>query len=164
MSALARAAAPVEHTARATAPAQYAARPAAPAEHPARGTAPVRAPLPRLRVVPPANLPAARAPFVVLVLGLLVAGLVGLLMLNTLVNENSFRLHALQQEQEKLDLREQQLQRDIDRRETTPALAKAATRLGLVPAGTPAFIELPDGKVLGVPTPARATATPGAQP
>jgi hypothetical protein len=101
---------------------------------------------------------------VVLVLGLLVAGLVSLLMLNTLVNENSFRIHALQTEQEKLDLREQQLQRDIDRRETTPALAAAATRLGLVPAGTPAFIELPDGKVLGVPTPAKATAKPKARP
>jgi hypothetical protein len=128
---------------------------------PVSGGAPAResrpAPRPRLRVVPQANLPAPRAPFVVLVLALLVGGLVSLLMLNTLVNENSFRIHALQGQQQELDLREQQLQRELDRREATPALASAAKRLGLVPAGTPAFIRLPDGKVLGVPTPAKAT-------
>jgi cell division protein FtsB len=128
---------------------------------PDHGTAPVRgtraATRAPLRVVPPANLPAPRAPFVVLVLVLLVSGLVSLLMLNTLVNENSFRLHALQEKQAALDLREQQLERDIDKREATPAVAAAARRLGLVPAGTPAFIRLPDGKVLGVPTPAKAT-------
>ncbi|HEY0486152.1 MAG TPA: hypothetical protein VGD72_07880 [Mycobacteriales bacterium] len=157
MSATARAMAPAGHAARAVAPAVHGG-------HPARGTAPVRATRPGLRVVPPTSVPAARAPFVVLVLGLLVAGLVSLLMLNTLVNENSFRIHALQQEQTKLDLRAQQLQREIDNREATPALARAATRLGLVPAGTPAFIELPSGKVLGVPTPARRTPAPKAHP
>jgi hypothetical protein len=147
MSAAARAVAPPLHAGRATA---------------AVGTAPVRAPRPapprpRLRVVPPTALPAPRAPFVVLVLCLVVAGLVSLLMLNTMVNENSFRIKALQERQATLDLHEQALQRDIDRREATPALAAAARRLGLVPAGTPAFIELPDGRVLGVPTPALPT-------
>jgi hypothetical protein len=132
---------------------------------PDHGATPRRAPRPtgpeRLRVVPPADLPAPRAPFVVLVLVLLVSGLVGLLMLNTLVNENSFRIHDLQKQQAALDLREQQLEREIAQREATPALAAAARRLGLVPAGTPAFIRLSDGKVLGVPTPAKATAEPG---
>jgi hypothetical protein len=137
---------------------------AARATAPARGTVygtPIRAPkTPELRVVPPASLPAPRAPFVLLVLGLVVAGLVSLLMLNTLVNENSFRIHALTTEQEKLDLREQQLQRQVDKLETPGSMEAAARRLGLVPAGTPAFIELPSGKVLGVPTPAKPTAKP----
>ena len=31
---------------------------------------------------------------------------------------------------------------------------RSARRLGLVPAGTPAFIRLPDGRILGVPQPA----------
>jgi hypothetical protein len=136
----------------------------------ARATAPTRGTVygtpikthkaPQLRVVPPARLPAPRAPFVLLVLGLVVAGLVSLLMLNTLVNENSFRIHALTTEQEKLDLREQQLQRQVDKLETPGSMEAAARRLGLVPAGTPAFIELPSGRVLGVPTPAKATAKP----
>jgi hypothetical protein len=135
-----------------------AARPVSGA--PAR--APRPAPRPRLRLVPRANVAAPRAPFVVLVLALLVGGLVSLLMLNTMVNENSFRIHDLQQDKQALDLREQQFQREIDRREATPALAEAARRMGLVPAGTPAFIRLPDGKVLGVPTPAKAV--PGTRP
>jgi cell division protein FtsB len=97
---------------------------------------------------------------VLLVLGLVVAGLVALLMLNTLVNENSFRIHALTTKQEQLDLREQQLQRQVDKLETPGSMEAAARRLGLVPAGTPAFIELPSGRVLGVPTPAKATAKP----
>jgi hypothetical protein len=135
---------------------------AARATAPARGTVygtPIRAPrtldaprapeAPRLRVVPPANLPAPRAPFVLLVLGLVVAGLVALLMLNTLVNENSFRIHALTTKQEQLD-----------KLETPGSMEAAARRLGLVPAGTPAFIELPSGQVLGVPTPAKPTAKP----
>ncbi|HEY0359182.1 MAG TPA: hypothetical protein VGD11_11415 [Mycobacteriales bacterium] len=146
---------------------------AARATAPARGTVygtPIRPPRtldaarapesPRLRVVPPAELPAPRAPFVLLVLGLVVAGLVALLMLNTLVNENSFRIHALTTKQEQLDLREQQLQRQVDKLETPGSMEAAARRLGLVPAGTPAFIELPSGRVLGVPTPAKATAKP----
>jgi hypothetical protein len=48
------------------------------------------------------------------------------------------------------------LQRAVDSHEATPALAAAARRLGLVPAGIPAFIRLPDGRVLGTPTPAKA--------
>jgi cell division protein FtsB len=141
---------------------------AARATAPARGTVygtPLRAPRtpapPRLRVVPPANLPAPRAPFVLLVLGLVVAGLVSLLMLNTLVNENSFQIHALTTEQEQLDLREQQLKRQVDKLETPGSMEAAARRLGLVPAGTPAFIQLPDGRVLGVPTPAKRTSSTG---
>jgi hypothetical protein len=143
------------------------ARAAAPARGTVYGT-PIRAPRtpekPRLRVVPPANLPAPRAPFVLLVLGLVVAGLVALLMLNTLVNENSFRLHALTTEQQKLDLREQQLKRQVDTLETPGSMEAAARRLGLVPAGTPAFIALPGGKVLGVPTPAKRLAKPKPTP
>jgi hypothetical protein len=118
---------------------------------------------PRLRLVPAANLAAPRAPFVMLVLALVVGGLVSLLMLNTLVNENSFRIHELTEQQDELALTEQRLQRQLDERETTPALAAEAERLGLVPAGTPAFIRLPDGKVLGVPTPAKASPKPGAR-
>jgi hypothetical protein len=134
---------------------------AARATAPSRGTVygtPIRTPkTPQLRVVPPASLPAPRAPFVLLVLGLVVAGLVSLLMLNTLVNENSFRIHALTTEQEQLDLREGQLKRQVDGLETPGSMEKAALRLGLVPAGTPAFIQLPSGRVLGVPTPAKPT-------
>ena len=106
---------------------------------------PVAAPL-------PIALP--RAPFLILILALVVAGVLGVLVLNTKINENSFRLNDLRNNQAALDLQEQQLQRDLADRESPGNLRAAATRLGLVPAGTPAFINLPDGRVVGVPQPA----------
>lgn len=107
-----------------------------------------------LRLVPPRAVRAPRAPFIALLLGLLAAGLIGLLVLNTLIAANSFRLHALGQHDAALSLRQQQLQRDVELKEAPNALASEAGRLGMVPAGNPAFIRLSDGKVLGVPVPA----------
>jgi len=78
----------------------------------------------------------------------------GILVLNTKINENAFRLHDLQQRQTALDVQEEQLQQELAELESPGSLAAAARRLGLVPAGTPAFIRLPDGRVLGVPQPA----------
>jgi type II secretory pathway pseudopilin PulG len=144
--------------------------PQAPARPGPQGPAGKR-PATALRLVPQRAWHPPRAPFVVLVVGLLAAGLLGLLLLNTVMAENSFRLHALQQRGAALDLRQQQLQRDIDAIEAPGALAAHARALGMVPAGSPAFIRLSDGKVLGVPTPARspqpvrlATPSPPARP
>jgi hypothetical protein len=107
-----------------------------------------------LRAVPPAALPVPRAPFVILVLTLLGGGLVALLLLNTSINENAFRLHDLQMRQQALDLHEDLSRRDVERLEAPGTLIAAARRMGLVPAGSPAFIRLSDGKVLGNPKPA----------
>lgn len=115
---------------------------------------------PRLHLVPTPALRPPKAPFVVLVVGLLSAGLVALLYLNTAIAENSFRMHALQQRTAALNLQEQQLQRGIDDLEAPGALSVKARRMGMVPAGNPAFIQLPHGKVLGVPTPAKAPPPP----
>ena len=48
--------------------------------------------VPGLRLVPQRRSTAARAPFVATVVSLLVVGLLGLLVLNTVVNQQSFRL------------------------------------------------------------------------
>jgi hypothetical protein len=111
-------------------------------------------------VVPPADGAAPRTPFVLLVLVLVGSGLVGLLLLNTAINENAFRLHTVQKRQDDLDLREQQLKRDIEKVKAPGTLTAAARRQGLVPAGQPAYIYLPSGKVVGTPTPARASNPP----
>jgi hypothetical protein len=118
-------------------------------------TVPSRPTLPRLRVAPPAPVSMPRAPFVATVLVAVITGVVGILVLNTKINENAFRLEALQQQQGKLDRAEAQLTKDLADRESPNNLAAAAKRLGLVPAGSPAFIRLPDGKILGVPGPAQ---------
>jgi hypothetical protein len=114
----------------------------------------VRAAGSRLRVAPPAPVTTPRAPFVALVLFLVMSGVLGILVLNTKINENAFRLKDLRDRQSRLDLQEQQLTDDLALAASPNSLAAAARRLGLVPAGSPAFIRLPDGRVLGVPQPA----------
>src|SRR5262245_32829193 len=72
-------------------------RPRPTAAPPARSEAkPAAAPL-------PIALP--RAPFLVLIVALVVAGVLGVLVLNTKINENSFQLDNLRSQQHELDLR-----------------------------------------------------------
>jgi hypothetical protein len=107
-------------------------------------------------VAPPLPISLPRAPFLILMVSLVVIGVVGVLVLNTRINENAFRLDSLQNQQSSLDLQEQQLNQNLADLEAPGNLRAAAARLGLVPAGTVAFISLPNGKVVGVPQPAYA--------
>lgn len=96
----------------------------------------------------------ARTPFVTLVVALLAAGLLGLLALNTLLAQDAFRLHTLTQDSRDLQDRAQVLEREVEALQAPEALAVRAGELGMVPAGPPVFLRLPDGKVLGAETPA----------
>jgi hypothetical protein len=119
---------------------------------------------PGLRVAPPAPVRAPRAPFVALILVLVVGGVLGILLINTKINENAFRLDRLQKQQTALDLQQQQLQKQIAEHEAPGNLAAAARRLGMVDSGPPAFVRLPDGKVIGEPQSADETNAGSGQP
>ena len=93
---------------------------------------------------PPVSVP--RAPFAALIVVLVVGGVLGILAVNTKINENAFRLEKLQQQQARLDLEKQQLDKQIADAEAPGNLTAEARRLGLVEAGEPAYIRLPDGK------------------
>ena len=54
-----------------------------------------------------------RAPFAALIVVLVVGGVLGILAVNTKINENAFRLERLQQQQARLDLEKQQLDKQI---------------------------------------------------
>jgi outer membrane murein-binding lipoprotein Lpp len=109
---------------------------------------------PRLRLAPPMPVSGPRVAFVVMIVVLVMAGVVGILALNQKINENAFKLDNLRAEQAKLDRQEQDLNQQIAEKEAPGNLAAQARKLGLVPAGAPAFIRLPDGRVVGVPQPA----------
>jgi hypothetical protein len=94
---------------------------------------------------------------VALILAVVVAGVMGILVLNTKINENAFRLADLHSKQSQLDEQEQQLNQQLANDRSPNSLYAAARRLGLVPAGTPAYLQLPDGRKLGVPQPATGT-------
>jgi hypothetical protein len=127
----------------------------------------------RLTVVPQRAMgrtQAARTPFAVLVIAMLVAGVVGLLMFNTNMQQASFKATSLQNEATALTAKEQSLNMELDQLRDPQRLAIAAKKLGMVAPAQPAFIRLSDGRVLGTPakaTPAdtvRITALPTAKP
>ncbi len=111
-----------------------------------------------LRVVRPPSPERGRTLFAACCLSLLIGGLLALLMVNTSLGQGSFRLHELQATTGQLGDREQALQQDVDRQASPERLARRAGALGMVPAGTPAFLRLADGRVFGVAMPPKPDA------
>ncbi|MEU6487937.1 hypothetical protein [Streptomyces sp. NPDC046887] len=113
------------------------------------------------RLLPSGPSTAARTPFVLLVVVLLGGGLITLLLLNSSLNQGSFELSELKKRTTGLTDEEQELQREVDGRSAPDALERRARQLGMVPGGSPAFLD-PDGTVRGKPS--RATAEPSPPP
>jgi hypothetical protein len=107
----------------------------------------------RLTVAPPAPVAAPRAPFVALVLVLVLTGVIGILVLNTKIAENAFVLDDLHRKQSSLDRDEQRLKSDIAKQESPAYLATRATQFGLGRTTSPASLLLPDGTKLEMPGP-----------
>ncbi|MER5896341.1 cell division protein FtsL [Streptomyces sp. NPDC001876] len=115
------------------------------------------------RLMPSGPSKAARTPFVLLVVLLLTGGLISLLLLNSALNEGSFRLSKLKRETTDLTDEQQALQRDVDSYSEPDALERRARELGMVPGGSPAFLN-PDGTIRGVPERVTAAPSPAAVP
>lgn len=108
---------------------------------------------------------AARASFVMLVIGLLVSGVVTTLWLSTQATADSYKLAQAQQNTGALSEQVQSMQRQVDQANSPEALAARARQLGMVPAGDPAHLVVgPDGSVTVVGTPSAATAPPPPPP
>jgi cell division protein FtsB len=124
----------------------------------------------RLTVVPRTRSRSARVPFVMLVSMLLLSGVVGLLLFNTSMQQASFAATALDDQATTLSAREQTLKMELDKLRDPQRVAQEAVKLGMVPPASPAFLELPSGKVLGDALPAtrlnavRLYAKPPAKP
>jgi hypothetical protein len=115
-----------------------------------------------VRVTPAAP---PRAPFVLLVLGLLGGALVSLLLLNTVLAEDAFTLTKLQRSNKLLNEQRQALQEEIAREESPTVLAQKARALGMVQPTRPAFVDARTGRVVGPrvrPVPHAAAAAAGA--
>jgi len=108
----------------------------------------------RLRVVPRRRTRASKVPFVVLVTLLMVGGVVGLLLFNTSMQQAAFATTALEEQAQTLTARQQTLEMELDVLRNPQRVAEEAKSMGMVPSHTPAYLELPSGKVLGEPAPA----------
>ena len=101
----------------------------------------------RLRVVPRNRVRAPKVPFVMLVSMILLAGVVGLLMFNTTMQQNSFTAEDLQLQAADLRSQEQELQADLDELRDPQRIGEEASRLGMVLPECPRFLYVGTDKV-----------------
>jgi hypothetical protein len=76
------------------------------------------------------------------VAGILVAGLLGLLGINILLGNDAVRIRELKLEAIAINEDREAALREVARLSTSEALAERAISLGMVPSGTPTFLEL----------------------
>lgn len=111
----------------------------------------------RLSVVRgPQNAP--RVPFAALVLTVLGLGLVGLLVLNTSLQQGAFHARDLEGRAQALTDTREALQVEVAELREPQRVASRAAAMGMVPNDSPAFLRLSDGEVLGHATPASSAA------
>ena len=118
--------------------------------------APAKKQEPKLRIVYGAPFRPPRMPFVIFVVSLLAAGLVGLLLLNTELQSGTFQVTELNKQAGQLRDQQEQLEKQVRTLESPQNVADRALRMGMVPNPNPVFLRLSDGQVLGVPEEGKA--------
>ncbi|MEV7396095.1 hypothetical protein [Aeromicrobium sp. NPDC092404] len=108
-----------------------------------------------LRLVRPVRSRARKAPFVVVVLTILSVGLVGLIIMSTILQAQSFEAQKLNSQSAELETQRQLLSREVDKLQSPANVARRAIQYGMVPNTNPAFLRLSDGEVLGKPEAAK---------
>ena len=108
-----------------------------------------------LRLVRPVRSRARKAPFVAVVLTVLSIGLVGLIVMSTVLQAQSFEAQKLNSQAAELETQQQLLTREVDKLQSPANVARRAIQYGMVPNTNPAFLRLSDGKVLGKPEAAK---------
>jgi hypothetical protein len=104
-----------------------------------------------------AGTPSRRAPFALLVVGLLVGTTLGLLFLNTAIAVDSLKATHLRTQNTERSQEVERLEQQVISSDAPGRLADEAADAGLVPAGTPGYVVIgPDGEVTqrGTPQPA----------
>lgn len=117
-----------------------------------------------LRAVPRRSRQLAQLPFVLLIAVLLGGGLAGVLILSTTIQTQSSQLTALQTQEAELRYQQAALVAQVQDLRSSQKLAEQAWELGMRPNPNPAFIQLPEGKILGVPTTTNGGELPGMVP
>ena len=110
----------------------------------------------RLTVVPRLRTRAPRVPFVMLVSLILLAGVIGLLLFNTSMQQASFTESRLEDQARSLSARQQALTMELEQLREPQRLATQACALGMVVGPTAAYLDIETGKLTGTPTAAVA--------
>lgn len=94
---------------------------------------------------------ASRGVFALLVGGLLAAGLVVMLLINTSLASGAFVVSDLQAQKSALTVEAQALSKEVDAMSSPANLEAKARALGMKPSKNPVFLNLGDGSILGKP-------------
>ncbi len=115
---------------------------------------------PQLRAIisPPRRV--SSASFAILVGVILVGGMVGLLALTTLLQNQAFEVRAAQRAASELAYRSSDLEAQVNREKAPESLGRRATALGMVPNPHGVFIDMRSGEVLGEPIAVRGDEMP----
>jgi hypothetical protein len=103
---------------------------------------------------------APRTPFAVLLVIIAGLGLVGLLLINTQLQQGAVHVSRVDRENQILRERVQALTQSVAAAAAPQRLATRAQELGMVPNPRPAFLRISDGTVLGDPKVAEAPPPP----
>jgi hypothetical protein len=117
------------------------------------GAGPPERSRPRLRPVADPTPRMARFPFLLVVIGIFGVGMAGLLMLNTTLQNQVFEARTLNRQATELAYVQADLEQQLDEHAAPERLALAASQLGMRPNPHPAFLVLPEGRVVGEPEP-----------
>lgn len=109
-----------------------------------------------LRLVRPVRSRARKAPFVVVVMAVLAVGLVGLILMSTVLQAQSFEAAELDRQAASLEAQQQLIGREVDQLQSPANVARRALELGMVPNQNPTFLRITDGKIFGKPQVAEA--------
>jgi type IV secretory pathway VirB10-like protein len=103
----------------------------------------------RLSAVPALPERMARIPFITVLIAIFGVGMVGLLVVNTSLQNQAFESRALNRQAAQLVYAEAELQSELNRVRTPEQIATKASALGMRANPYPAFLVVPSGKVIG---------------
>ena len=107
----------------------------------------------RLRAVSAPTQRLARFPFLLVMIGIFGLGMAGLLMLNTTLQNQAFQARSLNRQATELAYIQADLENQLDKQAAPAEVAILASKAGMRPNPHPAFLVLPDGKIVGKPKP-----------
>jgi hypothetical protein len=114
----------------------------------------------RLRAVSAPTQRLARFPFLLVMIGIFGLGMAGLLMLNTTLQNQAFQARSLNRQATELAYVQADLQNQLDKNAAPAEVARLASKAGMRPNPHPAFLVLPEGKIVGKPIPVNGQEMP----
>ena len=107
----------------------------------------------RLRSVSAPAQRLARFPFLLVLIGSFGLGMAGLLMLNTTLQNQAFEARTLNRKATELAYVQADLENQLNQKAAPAEVARLASAAGMRPNPHPAFLVLPEGRIIGKPTP-----------